>query len=526
MEGDFDSWNLNNQRNFGSSKHNNPYVDPQNYDDQPYSAHPETAKTHDSEGPSKSSWWYSFLNPFRTVTADKMDNHSLWMKLCHTAYVFGGTFEQAGVLDWLPFFFVPKFLMFLCGWLWRASGEKIEYIYPSEGEAQMPTPTKKPLNWKRMGAGVAIFFIAIVAIPLLIVQAALALALTIAVSPIVVIVDIFRGPDKTEGQHGYTSSITTPARQSFWFNPSTWTTGAVIVLVISSLIQGVNPEVFGLAASSLGVIQGVFVGMAALLLTLAAVKFVLEIIPAIYQRRQHRLWAEERNKDPENIVKEPTDNISLNFTDRKLLSYIEDRIEWMKNHRGITAVVGVFTVLALLFAASVTIAFFTGVPADSFVSLMFDHMSQLLVSLIQAMSQLPGLGFLAGSDAVLLPIAQGLAAAFLIIAPVVLGDSVLRFFYKREALVEPTDIFENLETSDLEDEHVPKKTLGDPQKEKATTYIQAYIQEIKEGSLGSIYTPYGHERVFHKTNTLSVSTVPPAAPSVPENNDYSKIDNY
>lgn len=375
--------------------------------------------------PPPSKWWNNSWNPFRTVTAAKTDNHSLEKKLRHTFVVFFGALPngpngreldyQAGVLDILPFFTLPKSLLKGCIRLWEAfdpQHQKVSISSPEDNPDsktnEVEVPAENPSSWKRRGAKAAALFIFIpVVLPLLIIQAAVALALTIAVSPIVVIVDIFRGPDVTELERKIT-----PARQSFWFNPSTWAMGAVVAFGISLLIQGVNPEVFGLAAASLGVIQGVFVGMTTLLLAAAAIKFVIEISSALYKCRQ--------------------DEIYDIFEGQKLLSYMDDRWEWMKDHRKTSITISIFTGLALMFAVGLTIAFFTGVPADSFVSLIFDHMSQLLVSLIQAMSHLPGLGFLAGSDAVLLPIAQGLAAAFLIIAPVVLGDSVLRFFYKRE----------------------------------------------------------------------------------------------
>jgi hypothetical protein len=437
----------------------------------------EQTESYKLEEPSKPSWWNSPWNPFRTVTVDKMDNHSLGMKLFHTFYIFfGGSLSegnlyQAGLLDWLPFCTVPKLLY--------GAGDSLAGICRWSYYIDEKPPPSYPSWLLRIATGIGVLLWVLGAL-LLIVQAALALALTIAVSPIVVIVHIFRGPDQIKDENGRISSIT-PARQSFWFNPSTWTTGAVIVLVISSLIQGVNPEVFGFAASALGVIQGVFVGMATLLLTLAAVKFVIEIGSVISQRSTQNL---NDNTEKTSVPLVNSNSAPRNFEGQKLLSYMEDRWEWMKHHRKASISIGFFTGLALLFATSVTIAFFAGVPANSFVSLIFDHLIQMLVSLIQAMSQLPGLGFLAGSDAVLIPIAKGLAAALLIVAPVVLGDSILRFFYKRETLVEDKSI-----DNDDMDFLVP---------------ITYKLTERKEGSA----VRNGFSTTFYQTNELSIFTVP------------------
>lgn len=402
--------------------------------------------------------WNSRWNPARTLAWDKADNHSLLKKLQHTAYVFFGDLPQmeaedfdyqAGLLDFLPFFFLPKYFLGCCFKLWRETQETEteKSIRLKDSQAQSSAASvsggsalkveKKPFLspvWReKIGKGIAIVGILLLAAPLLIIQAALALALTIAVSPIVVIVDLFRGPDKIvvieKNQVKSKEKPITPLRQSFWFNPSTWAMGAVVTFAMSLYGSANNPAVFGLVAASVGVIQSVFVGMAALLLTLAAVKFAIEMGSAVYERRQQ---AAEHNKNVGKDNPIATSTRPLHFEGQKLLSYMEDRWVWMENHRKTSIAIGIFTGLALAFSVGLTVAFFVGVPTDSFVSTTFDFMSQLLVSLIQSMSHLPGLEFLARPEAVLLPIAQILSAVFLIMAPLVLGDTALRFFYKRE----------------------------------------------------------------------------------------------
>jgi hypothetical protein len=371
--------------------------------------------------------WLESLNPFRTITANKSNNHSLKKKLQHTFCIFFGDLPhpeefdkdgdrqyppyQAGVLDWL-FLFSPKLLLKVCFALWRKKEEETDDV---TSENEFPFLQKKggaawllALTHKPWVAVILIGLISLSIVPFLIIQAVLALALTIAVAPLVIVVDLFMGPSVAR-KNGHTYNIT-PARQSFWLNPSTWMTGAVAVFAMS---LSMDPAIFGFAAPALGIVQAVAMGMAIILLALSALLFVCEMGCALYKYGKN------------NYMVFSTD-------ETKLLSYLKDRWIWMKNNSWKSIAISVVTGVALAFAVGLTIAFFIGVPADSFVSTIFDCMSQTLVSLIQAMSHLPGLEFLAASDAVLLPIAQILSAVFFILAPVVMGDSLLRFLYVRE----------------------------------------------------------------------------------------------
>jgi hypothetical protein len=362
-----------------------------------------------------SSQW----NPFRTLKWDKTCNHSLWKKLGHTFYFFFGDLPrpnqqyhkpyQAGILDWL-FLFSPKLLYQGCVVLNKA---------------------RKDWPHNPLGYVLEIFITLILAIllcltiPLLVIQAILALTLTIAVSPLVVIVDIFAGPG-FKSREGFDQPFKriTRASHSFWLNPSTWATSAVITLITSFLILGINPEIFGLAAVYLGVIQILTIGMGALLLGVSTLWFIGEMLV------------------PERILQDD----SYYFP---LLNYITDRCIWMRDHPTKSIVLSVFMGLALAFAIGCAIAFSAGVPADSFVSVMFDSMAHLLMSLIQAMGHLPGLQFLAAPDAVLLPIAQILSAVLFIIAPIAIWDSVLRFLYTRQTLDDNGNLVEEEEKSIL-----------------------------------------------------------------------------
>jgi hypothetical protein len=226
--------------------------------------------------------WEDFMgsrrNPARTLSWDKTHNHNLWEKLQHTAYFFFGDLRfvsgpnrnnhnsalpyQAGVLDYVPFFGIPKLLLEACFALWRnreSEGRSIEQPNKLLAEItndQMAAKTsylakarlaiKKFTQNKPWVLYPLLFILGLVTLPLLIIQAVLALALTIAVSPIVVIVDIFAGPNMAEQSKtkddvkGVVIPIT-HARESFWLNPLTWAMSAVAAFLINFLMKVVNP---------------------------------------------------------------------------------------------------------------------------------------------------------------------------------------------------------------------------------------------------------------------------------------------
>lgn len=408
----------------------------------------------------KPSWlerkWDTFinnrLNPARTVTFKKSSNHSLWKKLQHTFYFFFGDLpsgsdkplHQAGALDWLGGFF-SKILLNKCFNLWN---ELVE-LAKEDAQAQGGDTGFMQQPWVMKSLmGLTL----VVAVPLLILQAIVALALTIIVSPIVAVAHIFVGPSFTHESMGNNVSEITPARQSFWFNPSTWGMGAVLVFGLGLLMQAANPAVFGLAAASLGVIQGVFLGMAALLLTLSVLNFFREVVVSI--SRQAKYTHVESTKGVKLIdgpQQLPQDNLISYGLITKMLSYVADRGFWISRHPRVSVLVGGLGVLMLWFAVALTVAFFVGVPSDLFISHIFDFMSNVLVSLIQAMSHLSGLGFLGAPEAVLLPIAHVLSAIFFIAAPVLITDSILRYLYVREKFKMNGSTVEQMEGSLVEE---------------------------------------------------------------------------
>jgi hypothetical protein len=133
--------------------------------------------------------------------------------------------------------------------------------------------------------------------------------------------------------------------------------------------------------------------------------------------------------------------------------------------------------------------FFTGVSADSFITTLFDTMSNVLMSLIQSMSHLPGLEFLAVSDAVLLPIAQILSAAFFIIAPIVMGDSVLRFFYQRECVDDEKNLLKMKEGNVLQEDVIEIAGTCSSTQHNKGDFCKRDRLEIDSGSVFSSIDP-------------------------------------
>lgn len=450
----------------------------------------------------KSKW-----NPFGSVSFEKMRNESLGMKFLHTYYVFFGDIPayeesvyrsyQIGLLDFIPSFFLAKFLLDNCRKLWGKANAEEFLVYSEEDATDTSAPTKsKPFMRTRLGAGIGIFLISLVMLPFLILQALLALALTILVSPIVILVDIFVGPnligketeeDALKGNQLITAGKTpninvypalTPVRHSFWFNPSTWAAFAALIAYICNFIslESASP----MALASLGVIQAVCTSMAVITLAVFAVRFAGEMAVVGYRKA-----TQEKTDAPNQYTK-----------DLKILNYLSDRLAWMKNYPGYTIVMSVPCGIWLGFALGITLAFFIGVPPDSFITHIFSGTAGIIGSIIEAMSHLPGLGFFAMSDAILVPIVQILTVASFIAPPLFVLDSALRF--GQTWLKDSTDPEEGSMCKVVMENHSNSSTIDD------ILHSGDGVGVTFDGNSMQKVTSYSSNSKFFPTNSMNI----------------------
>lgn len=368
-----------------------------------------------------SFWWFQ-LNPFRDVSVEQIKKASFINKWLHVLHIFTGDqektvseesnekqrvpkdpkpcmekdaglsgawnyfrqrhliWEKPGILDYC-LLFLPQWIDTYGGW---SRAQEVTYK-------------------KHLALGVSALLLALPYFLLVLGRLIVSVILALALSPVILLVHVFLGPEEEDGS--------TPLRQSLFFNPSTWMIGSILLAATGLLIQGLNPAIFAQAAVTLGIMQTVFVGMAAVTLVGG---LLYTIGYAAYKRFKYRA---------QNSLESSAD-----LNPNPFIKYLSERWNVISSNPGVFLLIWVIGLSVFGFVIALTMNYFESEIADySLLGPLCGFMSQVFFVIIHALAGLPGLGFLSGiSGPTLVLVGHILSAVMLSMAVFFITDNVSR----------------------------------------------------------------------------------------------------